>query len=148
MMRLRVVCGFGDVMAIFWFSTRFSKVDFPTLGAPIILMRPDLNGCVRLIPASVTARQVKSKPLFELCLSRYLQSSIPELGRPRGSIRHSAMTRRASYPLLLHLAQPIGIRARMKRPATHFALPAVLGSASDKWWKAIFAPRKIKPFTL
>src|SRR5262249_61274266 len=39
-MRLRVVCGFGDTMATFWPSRRLSSVDFPTLGRPARAMKP------------------------------------------------------------------------------------------------------------
>ena len=41
--RLRVVWATGDVMAIFWPTRVFIKVDLPTLGRPIMPMNPDLN---------------------------------------------------------------------------------------------------------
>ena len=37
------ICGFFDVMAIFWPISRFISVDFPTLGRPISAATPDLN---------------------------------------------------------------------------------------------------------
>ena len=40
---LRVVWGFGVTMASFSPSIAFSRVDFPTLGSPIILTYPDLK---------------------------------------------------------------------------------------------------------
>ena len=42
-MRLRVVCGFFEVIEILPPSSRFKRVDFPTLGAPTIPINPDLK---------------------------------------------------------------------------------------------------------
>jgi len=42
-MRLRVVCGRGVTMAIFWPRRRLSRVDLPTLGAPAMATTPDLK---------------------------------------------------------------------------------------------------------
>ncbi len=38
----RVVCGLSLMIAIFWPMTRFKNVDLPTLGRPIIEIKPDL----------------------------------------------------------------------------------------------------------
>ena len=38
-----VVCGFFDVIAIFWPIIWFINVDFPTFGLPIRATNPDLN---------------------------------------------------------------------------------------------------------
>ena len=42
-MRLRVVCGFLEVMETFSPRRRFIRVDFPTLGAPRRVTKPDLK---------------------------------------------------------------------------------------------------------
>ncbi len=42
-MACRVVWGLLDIMAIFSPVRRLSRVDFPTLGLPIIVTKPDLN---------------------------------------------------------------------------------------------------------
>ena len=42
--RLRVVCGFGEVIAIFWPTIRFNRVDLPTLGRPTIATKPEEHG--------------------------------------------------------------------------------------------------------
>jgi hypothetical protein len=40
MMRVRVVCGRGETIAIFAPRTRFSSVDLPTLGRPTMATNP------------------------------------------------------------------------------------------------------------
>ena len=42
-MRVRVVCGLLDVIAIFCPISRFIRVDFPTFGLPISVAKPDLK---------------------------------------------------------------------------------------------------------
>ena len=42
-MRLRVVWGLVETMAIFSPTRAFSKVDLPTFGRPTSAMKPDLN---------------------------------------------------------------------------------------------------------
>ena len=42
--RVLVVCGRGDTMAIFSPTSRFSRVDLPALGLPISATKPALNG--------------------------------------------------------------------------------------------------------
>jgi len=42
-MRLRVVCGFGETIAIFFPRIRFEKRGLPTLGGPTIAIKPDKN---------------------------------------------------------------------------------------------------------
>jgi hypothetical protein len=41
--RLRVVCGLLDVIAIFCPISRFISVDLPTFGLPMIVTNPDLK---------------------------------------------------------------------------------------------------------
>ena len=41
-----VVWGLLEIIAIFSPTRRFIKVDFPTLGLPIILTKPDLNSAI------------------------------------------------------------------------------------------------------
>jgi len=38
-----VVCGFSEVMEIFWPMMAFKNVDLPTLGGPAMAIKPDLN---------------------------------------------------------------------------------------------------------
>ncbi len=40
--RFRVVCGLSDMMAILWPMAMFKRVDFPTLGRPMMATNPDL----------------------------------------------------------------------------------------------------------
>ena len=42
MIRLRVVCGLGETMDIFWPSRQLRRVDLPTLGGPMRAMTPVL----------------------------------------------------------------------------------------------------------
>ena len=44
LIRLRVVCGLSDVMTIFSPMMLFRRVDFPTLGRPMIDTKPERNG--------------------------------------------------------------------------------------------------------
>src|SRR5215469_1268941 len=43
-MRLRVVCGFGEMIASFSPTSALSRVDLPALGLPRMQTKPDRNG--------------------------------------------------------------------------------------------------------